>query len=74
MDKMVMVGAETDEVVGGGFSAVLPELDVVDFANCVSAPGESASAMVSDGDCFAHWQRDDSFKGRNCVEVSAWVE
>ena len=54
VNKMVMVGAEADEVVGGGLSAVLPVCDVVDFADCVSAPGESASAAVSDGDCFAH--------------------
>ena len=54
VDKMVMVGTQADEVVGGGFPAVLPVCDVVDFADCVSTSGESASAVVSDGDCFAH--------------------
>jgi hypothetical protein len=49
-----MVGAEADEVVGGGLSTVLPVLDVVDFADCVFTSGESASAIVSDGDRFAH--------------------
>ena len=71
---MVMVGAEADEVVGGGFPAVLPVLDVVDFADCVSAPRESALAVVSDGYRLAHRQRNDSFKSRNCVEVPAGVE
>ncbi|CAB4930924.1 unannotated protein [freshwater metagenome] len=69
-----MVGAEADEVVGGGLPAVLPVCDVVDFADCVSASGESALAVVSDGDCFAHRQWDDSFEGGDRVEVSAWVE
>ena len=50
----MVVTAEADEVVGGGLPAVLPVCDVVDFADCVSAPGESASAVVSDGDRFAH--------------------
>jgi hypothetical protein len=51
---MVMVGAEADEVVGGGLPAVLPVFDVVDLADCVFASGESALAVVADGDCFAH--------------------
>ena len=42
------------EVVGGRLSAILPIFDVVDLADCVSAPGESALAVVSDGDRFAH--------------------
>ena len=68
-----MVGAEADEVVGGGFPAVLPILDVVDFADCVSTSRESAVAVVSDGDRFAHRQRNDSFESRNRVEVTAGV-
>jgi hypothetical protein len=49
-----MVGTQADEVVGGGFSAVLPILDVMNFANCMFTPGESALPVVSDGDRFAH--------------------
>jgi len=69
-----MVGTQADEVVGGGFSAVLPVCDVVNFADCVSTAGESASAVVSDGDRFAHRQRNDSFESRNCVEMPTGVE
>ena len=54
VDKMVMVGTQPDEVVSSGFSAVLPIFDVMDLADCVSAPGESALSVVADGDRLAH--------------------
>ena len=69
-----MVTAEADEVVGGGLSAVLPVCDVVDFSDCVSTSGESALPVVSDGDCFAHRQWDDSFEGGDCVKMPTGVQ
>ena len=48
------INPQTGLPEAGFLSAILPIFDVVDFADCVSAPGESALAVVSDGDRFAH--------------------
>ena len=54
VNRVVMVAAESDEIVSSCATAVLPIDDVMDLANCVVASGESASTAISDSDRLAH--------------------
>ena len=74
VNRVVMMAAESDEIVSSCASTMLPKDDVMDLPNCVVASGESASTPISDSYRLAHRLCDDTLLGRDCIEMSTWVE
>jgi hypothetical protein len=74
VNRVVMMAAESDEIVSSCASTMLPKDDVMDLPNCVVASGESASTPISDSYGLAHRLGDDTFLRRDSIEVSPWIE